>query len=129
MNALAEKENATAAPTRTATTVENDFVAPDVNIVETKEGYVIEAEMPGVNKEGLNVHLEGNVLTLEGQRRDSGSHGQLLYGESRAANFRRIFELAPEIDGEHVSAHIEQGVLTVRLPKAEKVKPRRIAVN
>ncbi len=127
MNALAEKEKGTAAPA--ATTVENDFVAPDVNIVDTKEGYVIEAEMPGVSKEGLNVHLEGNVLTLEGRRRANGAHGQLLYGEGRTANYRRVFELAPEIDVERVSAHIEQGVLTVQLPKAEKVKPRRIAVN
>jgi HSP20 family protein len=127
MNALAEKENPTAAPAPAR--VENNFVAPDVNIVESKEGYVIEAEMPGVNKEGLSVHLEDNVLTLEGRRRSNGAHGQLLYGESRAANFRRVFELAPEIDVERVSAHIEQGVLTVQLPKAEKAKPRRIAVN
>lgn len=125
MNTVAERENSTVAAPET----ERLWVAPEVNIVENKDGYVLEAEMPGVNKEGLNVHLEGNVLTIEGRRRVNDVPGQLIYRESRAADFRRVFEIDPEIDAERVSARIEQGVLTVALPKAEKVKPRRITVN
>jgi len=125
MNALAEKETPTVAPPQ----AQRAFVAPEVNIAETTDGYVLEAEMPGVNKDGLSLHVEGNVLTLEGRRRQNGAHGHLIYRESKPADFRRVFELDPVIDAERVSARIDQGVLTVQLPKAEKVKPRRIAVS
>jgi len=107
---------------------QRDFVAPEVNIVETKEGYVLEAEMPGVAKEGLDISLEDNVLTLVG-RRGAALAGTSLYRESQMADFRRVFELDPSIEAGKISARIEQGILTLTLPKAEKVKPRKITVG
>ena len=83
--------------------------------------------MPGVAKEGLEISLEGNELTIAG-RRQSGPVAGPLYRESQAADFRRAFELDPTIDAGKISARIEQGILTVTLPKAEQVKPRRIPV-
>jgi HSP20 family protein len=127
MNAVAEKETQTVSPP--PVTAEREFVVPQVNIVETKDGYVLEAEMPGVNKEGLGVNLEGNVLTLQGRPQWPVPQGNLVYRESRDAVFRRAFELGTEIDAARISARIEQGVLTVQLPKAEKVKPRKINVT
>lgn len=114
----------------TAQTVDTarEYVAPGVNIVETKDGYVLEAELPGVNKDGLEISLEDNVLTLVG-RRGPALGGTSLYRESRAADFRRVFELDPVIDTQKIDARIEQGILTLTLPKAEKVKPRKIAVG
>jgi HSP20 family protein len=126
MNAVAQKDERQVS-TSAAEDVTN-YVAPGVNIVESNDGYVLEAEMPGVPKEGLDISVEGNVLTLVG-RRGSAPTGTSLYRESRAADFRRVFELDPSIDSGKINARIEQGILTLNLPKAEKVKPRKITVG
>jgi HSP20 family protein len=97
---------------------EPEFVTPEVNIFETKDGYVLEAEMPGVNKEAVEITLEGNELTIIG-RRHNESAGEALLRESRNVDFRRVFELDPAIDGGKISAKMEQGVLTLTLPKSE----------
>jgi len=106
-----------------------EYVAPEVNIFETKDGYVVEAEMPGVNKEGLEITMEGNELTIVGHRNSEQVNGQPLFRERRLADYRRAFELDPAIDTAKVAAKIDQGVLTVTLPKSEKVKPRKITVD
>ena len=105
------------------------FVSPEVNIFETKDGYVLEAEMPGVNKEGLEVTLEGNEVTITGHRQVEPLPGEALFRESNNASYRRVFELDPAIDTGNVSARMEQGVLTLTLPKSERVKPRKISVD
>jgi HSP20 family protein len=110
-------------------TRERPFVSPSVNIVETKEAYVLQAEMPGVAKEGLEVNLEDNVLTITGRRLPETGNVNLLYRESNPADYRRVFQLDPSIETGRISAQIEQGILTLNLPKAEKVKPRRITVS
>ena len=107
---------------------ERPFVSPNVNISETKEGYIMEAEMPGVTKDGLDISLEDNVLTIRGRRQPEPSVN-LLYRESNPADYQRVFELDPSIEAGKINARIEQGILTLTLPKAEKVKPRRITVN
>jgi HSP20 family protein len=103
-------------------------VSPNVNIIETKDGYILEAEMPGVAKEGLEVSLEENVLTIVG-RRQADPSANLVYRESNPVDYRRVFELDPTIDTGTINAQMEQGILTLTLPKAEKVKPRQITVN
>ena len=60
-----------------------EFVAPPVNIFETKDGYVLEAEMPGVNKEGLEISIEKNELSIVGRRSNPAPQGTLLHRESR----------------------------------------------
>jgi HSP20 family protein len=128
MNTVSQKEEGTINPQRLQTETEREYVRPEVNIVETKEGYVLEAEMPGVTKDGLDIGLEENVLTIVG-RRGPAPTGNALYRESRAADFRRVFELDPSIESGKISARIEQGMVTLTLPKAEKVKPRKITVG
>ena len=108
---------------------ERGFLHPPVNVVETKEGYLLEAEMPGVGKDGLEVLLEDNELTIVGHRRVGVDGAQPLYRESVDRDFRRTFALDPTIDAAKISARIERGVLTLNLPKAEKVKPRKISVE
>ena len=105
------------------------WLQPQVSIVETKEGYSLEAEMPGVGKDGLEVLLEGNELTIIGRRQHHLSGAQLVYRESYDSDFRRAFELDPTIDTQRISARMEAGVLHLELPKAEKVKPRKISVE
>jgi HSP20 family protein len=107
---------------------ERSFALPNVNVIETKEGYILEAEMPGVAKEGLEVSLEENLLTITG-RRQADPAANLLHRESNPVDYRRVFELDPAIEAGKISAHIDQGILTLTLPKTEKVKPRRITVN
>jgi len=126
MNAVAqEQKNEVSSPQRVETA--QDFVTPEVNIVETKEGYVLEAEMPGVTKDGLDIRMEDNVLTIVG-RRGPVPTGNPIYRESRTADFRRVFELDPSIESSKISARVDQGILTLNLPKAERVKPRKITV-
>jgi HSP20 family protein len=106
-----------------------EFVSPEVNIFETKDGYVLQAEMPGVNKEGLEITLEGNELTIVGRRELTPLSGETLFSESHTADFRRVFELDPAIDTAKVTAQMDQGILKLTLPKSERVKPRKIAVD
>jgi HSP20 family protein len=126
MNAVTQKEEKTVRPQREE--LERPFVSPNVNIVETRDAYILEAEMPGVAKDGLNLSVEDNTLTITGRRQPEPSIG-LLYRESNPIDYRRAFELDPSIEAGKISAHMEQGILTLTLPKAEKVKPRRIVVN
>jgi HSP20 family protein len=104
-------------------------LAPLANIFETKDGYVLEAEMPGVNKEGLEVTVENNELTLVGKRSVAPMSAELVYRESRDLDYKRVFDLDPSIDSGKITAKIENGVVTLTLPKAESVKPRKIAVT
>lgn len=123
MKTTAQREPRTA-PDRTP-----EFISPQVNIFETKDGYVLEAEMPGVNKEGLEIMLEANEITLVGHRQPEVVSGEMLFGESLHADYRRVFELDPAIDTSKINAKMDQGVLTLTLPKSEKVKPRKITVD
>lgn len=105
------------------------WLQPQVNILENKDGYTLEAEMPGVSKEGLEVLLEGNELTIIGRRRAPSTELQPVYRESYDRDYRRSFELDPAIDTKKITARIENGVLTLELPKAEEIKPRKITVE
>ena len=97
-------------------------------VLENADGYTLEVEMPGVSKETLEMWVENNELTILGRRSLPAVEGTLLHRESRSENFRRTFELDPSIDAEKISAKIEQGVVSLTLPKAERVKPRKITV-
>ena len=108
---------------------ERGYMSPRVNITETKDGYLLEAEMPGVNKQGLEISLEGNELTLVGRRPHDVPDLELIYRESPDRDYRRVFVLDPTIDGAKIDAKMESGVLRLHLPKAEQVKPRRIQVT
>jgi HSP20 family protein len=105
------------------------FIAPAGSVVENGDGYLLQVEMPGVNKEGLEISTEGNELTIIGRRSLPAVEGTLLHHESRREDFRRTFEIDPSIDVNKINAKIDQGLLTVTLPKAEHVKPRKIAVS
>ena len=105
------------------------FVAPVATVLENGDGYLLQVEMPGVNKEGLEMWVENNELTIIGRRSLPTVTGTIVHRESRRENFRRTFELDPSIDAAKIGARIEQGVLTLTLPKAEAVKPRKITVS
>ncbi len=114
--------------TMEAPLVAQPVVAPPVNIIETKDGYTLEAEIPGVNKDGVEITVEENQLTILGRRPKTDSKAQVLYRESAGADYRRVFELDPAVDAAKITANVEQGVLTIQLPFSERVKPRKISI-
>ena len=123
------KENRDSGTVRDQRQERRGWIQPQVNIVESRDGYVLEAEMPGVNKDGLEVLLEGNELTIVGRRAVPSLNAQLLYRESADRDYRRTFELDPAIDTGKIVARMDQGILYLELPKSERVKPRKITVD
>ena len=108
---------------------QTELIAPVASVLENTNGYLLRVEMPGVNKEGLEISTEGNELTIIGRRSLPTIDGTLVHQESRRDDFRRTFEIDPSVDVNKINAKIEQGLLTVTLPKAEHVKPRKITVS
>jgi len=105
------------------------FVAPPASVIEAGDGYTLEVEMPGVTKDGLDISVENNELMITGRRSLPVVEGTPIHHESRPENFRRAFELDPSIDANKIGAKIDQGLVTLTLPTAEHVKPRRITVS
>ena len=105
------------------------FVATLASVIEAGDGYTLEVEMPGVNKDGLDISVENNELTIVGRRSLPGVEGTLIHHEARPEDFRRTFELDPSIDANKISARVEQGLVTLTLLKAEHVKRRKITVS
>jgi HSP20 family protein len=108
---------------------ERGFVTPPVNISATDNGYVVEIDMPGVDKEGLEITVEGNELTIIGRRKSDLPEGEACYCESPQADYCRVFELGPDVDTSRIIAEMKQGVLKLQLPKSEKAKPKHIEVK
>jgi HSP20 family protein len=97
------------------------YLTPLANILESNDGYILEAEMPGVSKDGLEITIENGQLQILGRRANSVQKGKEVYRESRELDYRRVFELDPSIDSARITAKMEQGVLRLHLPKAESV--------
>jgi len=104
-------------------------ITPPASVTEIAEGYRLEIEMPGVKKDGLEISVENNELTIIGRRSFPAVEGTLVHRESRPEDFRRVLELDPSINADKISAKIDQGLVTLTLPKAEHVKPRKITVS
>ena len=130
MNAIAGTQ--TAPETRAArpeTERNRGYITPPANISAIENEYLVEVDMPGVDKEGLEVTVEGNELTIIGRRKSDLPQGEPCYCESPNADYRRVFELGPDVDTTRISAEMRQGVLKLRLPVSEKAKPKRIEVK
>lgn len=104
------------------------YVAPPVDIYETREGLVVLADVPGVAPEALDVRVDHNVLTIRGHARHVVP-GEVTYREYDLVNFFRQFELNDKVDQSHITADLKSGVLTVHVPKAQDAKPRQIEVQ
>ncbi len=105
-------------------------IRPPVDIWEDKEGITLCADMPGVSKDSLNLRVEGNNLIVEGQVQLELSHeAEALYAEVRSSLYRRIFALSGELETGKIEASLQDGVLTVRIPKRAELRPRKIEVQ
>jgi len=110
---------------------ERVYLTPAVDIAEDAQGITVYADLPGVELEGLNVHVEGNdTLVIEGTSQLALPQGaRPVYAEQQSLSFRRRFTVSSDLDTAKVDATLSRGVLTVRIPKAESAQPRKIAVK
>ncbi len=103
---------------------------PRVDIYENKESLFLIADMPGVDEKTVDIELEKNILTITG-RSENGriKDAAMMYSEYEIGDYERVFTLSDEIDRDKIVATVKNGVLRLELPKAEKVKPKKIAIQ
>jgi HSP20 family protein len=105
-------------------------IVPAADIIETPEAYLLLVDLPGAAKEGMNLKIERNVLTIQAPRQQSPvSEANMIHRELPSHGYFRTFALGDGVDASHVDAHFDQGVLTVKLFKSEQMKPREITIN
>lgn len=102
---------------------------PPFNVWEDENRFVIEAEMPGMGMDDVEVTLQDNVLTLSGERKDWKPEGATEHRRERfIGSFRRTLNLPVDVDPDGVKAELRDGILSVELPKAKEARPRKIEV-
>lgn len=105
-------------------------LVPAVDIVEDGEAIIVTADLPGVTREHLAIGVDGDTLTVEGRvSLGESSPMQSVYAEVRVPHYKRSFVLGRDLDTASISASLQHGVLTLRVPKREQARPRRIEVK
>ena len=103
---------------------------PPVDIVEDSTGITLTADLPGVDASELSIGVEGKTLTVQAPLRLGEANSLVsVYAEVRANQYLRSFELSGELDTSAIDASMKDGVLTLRLPKLERARPRRVEVR
>lgn len=121
------RESAAAATTKADDT---PALLPPVDVFEDENGITLLADLPGVSKDSLSVHVEGDQLTIEGTvSLGESTRLEPVYAEVRVARYRRTFALSRDLDTGKIDATMKNGVLTLHVPKAEQARPRRIQVT
>ncbi|MBF0238386.1 MAG: Hsp20/alpha crystallin family protein [SAR324 cluster bacterium] len=111
-------------------TVAGRFYSPPTDIVETDKSLIVNMDMPGVLKENLAIRLENQVLEVEGHIDFSPYQGlNPIYTEYNVGHYTRKFTVSSSIDTDKIEASLNDGVLTLTLPKAEKAQPRQIQIS
>lgn len=111
------------------TTRENTrYFAPPVDIYEEEGKLVVIADLPGADKETVNVDVENGILTLQAKSKPNGKH-ETVYTEYEMMNYFRQFELSETVDVQKISAELKNGVLYINLPKVPKAMPRKIDIK
>ena len=115
---------------RTDSARQEPALLPPVDVIEDATGITLVADLPGVPRDRLNLRVEGDQLAIEAEVVLPAPEGvQPLHAEVTLSRYRRTFTLSKELDADLVSAELEQGVLRVRIPKAQHAQPRRISVQ
>jgi len=105
-------------------------VLPPVDVIEDATGITLYADLPGVPKDKLNLRVEADTLTIEGEVGLATPEGlQASHAEVQVPRYRRVFTLSKELDAEKIAAELAGGVLKLRIPKAEHAQPRKIAIK
>jgi HSP20 family molecular chaperone IbpA len=112
------------------TTLRAPTFRPNVDVIESADAFMIQADVPGATAESIDVQVEGRTLTLRAavaQRSRSGA--RQIIREYGVGDFERTFRLGDGVDTSNVGAELRNGVLTLRLPKAQAAQPRKISVQ
>lgn len=110
--------------------VEGEWVPP-INVYKKGDKYVLQAELPGLSKDDVEITVQNNIITISGEKKQEKEIKEEDYYcyERSFGKFHRSFELPAEVDANKVTATFSQGVLKVELPIAESAKPKQIKVN
>ncbi len=127
-NSLTERNDERNVQAREETRSNERYIRPAVNIVETEEGLFLTADLPGVAKGDIDVNVEKGILTITAPAK-STTMGTPVYSEFQLGNYYRQFTIPESLDHEKAKADFVNGILTLRIPKAEIAKPRRIEVQ
>jgi HSP20 family molecular chaperone IbpA len=119
--------------TNTASKTDNgrrDAVLPPVDVIEDATGITLYADLPGVGREQLNLRVEADTLTIEGEVSLAAPEGlQPSHVEVSVPRYRRVFTLSKELDPDRIAAEMNHGVLKLRIPKAEHAQPRKVQIR
>ncbi len=127
-NSLTERNDERNVQTREETRSNEKYIRPAVNIIEDEEGLVLTADIPGASKESLDVNVEKGILTISASVQHTVP-GTSAYREFELASYYRQFAIPESLDHEKARAEYVNGILTLRVPKAEAAKPKRIAIQ
>ncbi|HEY3423807.1 MAG TPA: Hsp20/alpha crystallin family protein [Negativicutes bacterium] len=127
-NSLAERNENRSVGTREDTRSSERYIRPAVNIVENEEGLMLTADIPGASRESLEVNVEKGILTISAQASRT-MPGTPVYTEFELAPYYRQFSVPEILDQAKAIANFTNGILTLRIPKAEMAKPRKIEVK
>lgn len=126
---LVKKEERPSEVTNVERTRSGQTYSPRFDIWEGDNELVLYGDLPGVSPETLDIQFENRVLTIHGRVEPRHTDVNFLYGEYGIGDFYRTFTIGESIDGDKISAELQNGVLALHLPKTEAVKPRRIEVK
>jgi HSP20 family molecular chaperone IbpA len=127
-NGITERNDERNVQTREETRSREKYIKPAVNIMETEEGLTLTADIPGAPKETLNLNVEKGILTISAPVAHT-LPGQPAYSEFELAPYYRQFSIPETLDHEKAKAELANGILTLRIPKAELAKPKRIEIT
>ncbi|NTW99681.1 MAG: Hsp20/alpha crystallin family protein [Geobacteraceae bacterium] len=127
-NSLTERNDERNVQTREETRSNERYIRPAVNIIEDEDGLVLTADIPGAAKESLDINVEKGILTISAPAQHTVP-GSSAYREFELANYYRQFTIPESLDHGKAHADYVNGILTLRIPKAEVAKPKRIAVQ
>jgi HSP20 family protein len=106
------------------------IVRPPVDIYEDATGITLQADLPGVSRDRLNIQVDRNTLTMDGQAAIDMPEGmESLYADMRGIHFQRSFSLSNELEVDQINAQMKDGVLTLRVPKRAELQPRKIEIK
>ena len=104
--------------------------SPRTNLIENGDNFEVQAEVPGISKDDLNIKIQGNYLEISGNRSVDTPDGYKVHRNERGdSTFSRSFTLPDEVDADKVEATLENGILYLTLPKSETAKPKQITIN
>jgi HSP20 family molecular chaperone IbpA len=116
--------------TKQGTKDQDPAIRPPVDIFEDEKGITLLADMPGVSKERLEIEIDKDTLSIEGEAAIPMAQGmEALYADVQSTRYQRSFSLSSELDGEKANANLKDGVLTLQIPKRAQFQPRKIEVR